>query len=89
MSNIDTTDIQAKIDKKKLLLAAYEAAELAFVENSAIKRYVFDSGMGRQSVERRSPKEMHEVIYGLEREIEYLETKLVGRGLINGNYRNV
>jgi len=85
----DITALKAKLATKEAQLTALNTAYTASITNIEIKKYTFDSGVGRQSVERRSPKEIGDAIYTLEREIESIKAELGGYGLVNHNYRSV
>jgi len=85
----EVSRLQAKLLKKEALLAAYEAAELAFAENAEIKKYTFDTGLARQTVERISPQALGDRIYQLERDIESIRAELCGTGLVAQNLRRL
>lgn len=85
----DITALKAKLVLKEAQLLAFNTAYTDSITNIEIKKYTFDSGIGRQTVERRSPKEIADAIYTLEREIESIRAELCGFGLVQLNYRSV
>ena len=85
----EVTRLKEKLAKKELLLAAYEASELAFAENVEIKQYRFNSGMATQMVMRQDPDKIAARIYQLEREIESIRAELCGFGIVYQNLRRL
>ncbi len=78
-------EIQAQLQKKQAQLALAEVAyERALSE---IESYKFDAGEGSQQVKRRKIAELANQIDRLEAQINGLERKLAGGGLINVNLR--
>ena len=70
--------IQERIDKTKLLIAAYEDAALALV-NGGIQSYTIDTGQTRQTVTRESVATLNAQIDVLYNRIATLEARL-GQG---------
>ena len=87
LSAVDRAAIQAEIDKLDTQIAAFETAYLAAAANSEIEEYQFDSGDGRQRVERRSPKEIRVEIDSLQAKKSRLVRKLSGSGSVNMSLR--
>jgi len=85
----DITALKTKLALKEAQLVKLNAAYGASIDNTEITKYTFDSGIGRQTVERRSPKEFQDAIYRLEREIETIKAELGGYGLVQTNLRRV
>ena len=85
----EVTRLKDKLARKEILLAAYEAAELAFADNVEIKQYRFNSGLATQMVLRQDPDKIAARIYQLEREIESIRAELCGTGLVTQNLRRL
>lgn len=78
--------LEARLAKKKLQL---EAANTAYDELIAInvEDYKFDSNEGSQRARRRRIEELTNLIETLEQQIEALENRLCGLGIVNLNLR--
>ena len=72
--------LEARLVSKIARLARLYATEDA---NDGIREYRFDSGDGSQKTEYFTPKEMGDEIYKLERQIDSINSRLNGTGVIN------
>ena len=85
MSNLTATrkaEITARINTKKGQLAKAEAAFDA-VLNEPIESYNFNSGEGSQAAKNRKLSDLQDTIDRLENQIDCLERKLRGGGVVN------
>lgn len=72
--------LEARLVAKTARLAKLYAAEDA---GDGIKEYRLDTGVGNQRTEYFTPKEMGDEIDRLERQIDSINRKLRGQGIIN------
>ena len=84
----EITDIKAEITELEAALIALNAAYLSSIGSSEIESYTFDSGEGRQSTKRRSPKEIREETSYIKAKLDQLKRRLTaGGGNVNLNLR--
>ena len=87
LSSQEKIAIQQQINQIDEQLVAANASYLECLTNASIKTYQFSGGEGSQSVTRRKPKEIQEVIHVLEASRERLWRKLMGNGIVNIDLR--
>ena len=80
-------EIQRRIAVLDSQLAAANDAYTDCLTNMAIKDYQFSGGEGSQSVSRRKPAELSQVIDRLQAQRDRLQRKLDGTGIVNMNMR--
>jgi hypothetical protein len=83
MGAFSSTEMQARIDAAKALLAHIEAAVLAF-DDPTVSRYVIDTGQTVQTVERRDLTKLLDRIPALENRIETLYARMTSSGGATG-----
>lgn len=79
------TQINERITKKQTQLAAADLALDAAI--TEIESYKFDSGEGNHSTKYRKIEELQKLINQLEKQIESLQRRLAGTGIVNINLR--
>lgn len=79
------TQINERITKKQTQLAAADLALDAAI--TEIESYKFDSGEGNQTTKYRKIEELQNLINSLEKQIESLQRRLSGTGIVNINLR--
>jgi len=86
LSSSRITQLKARLTKK---LAQLAAANLLYDEllTSSTESYRFDSGEGSQQEKSRKLSDVQGQISILESKIDRLQTKLVGKGIVNMNMR--
>ena len=79
---MDRDFLQDRIDKTKLLIAAWEDALQALGDETGIQSYTFDSGQTRQVVTRSDIGTINRIIDSLMNRLAVLEARLDGRGVV-------
>lgn len=74
---VDTAWIQARIDKTKLMIEAYEEAIFQLGTNN-LASYSLDTGQTRMTVTKQSLGSLRLVLGQLEDRLQFLQSKLCG-----------
>lgn len=77
--NIDGDYLQARIDKTKTMISAYEDAILALATGAQM--YQLDTGQTRQLVQRSQLSQLRTALEALENRLSTLEARRRGAGL--------
>lgn len=82
-------ELEAQLASKQKQLTAANAAleKILSGDRGHVQKYTFDSGEGRQSVTHTDPQKLLLIISTLEKEIEFINKKLNGTGLVAVKFR--
>ena len=82
-------ELEAQLASKQAQLAAANTAleKILSGDRGHVNKYTFDSGEGRQSVTHNDPAKILELISKLESDIEFINKKLNGTGLVAVKFR--
>ena len=86
LSSARITQLKARLTKK---IAQLDSANLLYDEllTDSTESYRFDSGEGSQQAKSRKLSDVQDQISTLESEIDRLQAKLAGKGIVNMNMR--
>jgi len=86
LSSSRIAQLKARLTKK---IAQLDAANLLYDEllSDSTESYRFDSGEGSQQAKSKKLSDVQDQISTLESEIDRLQAKLAGKGIVNMNMR--